>query len=75
MSASAEKLNLIETILRVEDMDVLNQIKKLLAAKKFRATACERKIIPRKAGTMKGLIVRMSDDFDAPLDDFKEYME
>ncbi|MDX1909480.1 MAG: DUF2281 domain-containing protein [Bacteroidia bacterium] len=29
---------------------------------------------PRKAGLAKGLI-RMSPDFDEPLDDFKAYME
>lgn len=28
----------------------------------------------RRAGTMKGLVVYMADDFDAPLDDFKDYM-
>ncbi len=28
----------------------------------------------RKFGTLKGLITYMADDFDAPLDDFKEYM-
>lgn len=28
---------------------------------------------PRKIGTAKGK-VRISDDFDAPLDDFKDYM-
>lgn len=28
----------------------------------------------RKAGSAKGLI-EMSEDFDAPLEDFKEYME
>ena len=28
----------------------------------------------RKAGTMKGLVAYMADDFDAPLDDFKDYM-
>ena len=28
----------------------------------------------RKAGSAKGLI-HMADDFDAPLEDFKEYME
>ena len=25
-------------------------------------------------GCMKGLVVYMADDFDAPLDDFKDYM-
>jgi antitoxin (DNA-binding transcriptional repressor) of toxin-antitoxin stability system len=29
----------------------------------------------RKIGNAKGLILSMADDFDAPLDDFKEYME
>jgi hypothetical protein len=29
----------------------------------------------RKFGSMKGLVVYMADDFDAPLEDFKEYME
>ena len=27
-----------------------------------------------KAGSAKGLILYMADDFDAPLDDFKDYM-
>jgi hypothetical protein len=29
----------------------------------------------RLFGSMKGLVLYMADDFDAPLDDFKEYME
>lgn len=29
----------------------------------------------RKLGTLKGTVIQMSDDFDAPLDDFKEYMQ
>ncbi|MGM9507638.1 DUF2281 domain-containing protein [Larkinella sp. GY13] len=28
----------------------------------------------RKLGTMKGLVTYMADDFDAPLDDFKDYI-
>ena len=28
----------------------------------------------RKLGTMKGTVLFMASDFDAPLDDFKEYM-
>jgi prevent-host-death family protein len=30
---------------------------------------------PRQLGTLKGTVVYMAPDFDAPLDDFKEYME
>ena len=29
----------------------------------------------RKIGNAKGLVLNMADDFDAPLNDFKEYME
>lgn len=29
---------------------------------------------PRKLGTLKGTVRSMAPDFDAPLDDFKEYM-
>lgn len=30
---------------------------------------------PRQLGTMKGSVVYMAPDFDAPLEDFREYME
>ena len=30
--------------------------------------------IHRKVGNAKGLILSMADDFDEPLDDFKDYM-
>ena len=29
----------------------------------------------RKLGTLKGTVTYMAPDFDAPLDEFKEYME
>jgi hypothetical protein len=29
----------------------------------------------RRLGTLKGTVQQISADFDAPLDDFKEYME
>lgn len=29
----------------------------------------------RQLGTMKGTVLFMAPDFDAPLDDFREYME
>jgi Protein of unknown function (DUF2281) len=28
----------------------------------------------RKFGSMKGLVVKITDDFNAPLEDFKDYM-
>jgi len=30
---------------------------------------------PRQLGTLRGTVLHMAPDFDAPLDDFKEYME
>ncbi|HWX40957.1 MAG TPA: DUF2281 domain-containing protein [Blastocatellia bacterium] len=30
---------------------------------------------PRQPGTLRGTVVYMAPDFDAPLEDFKEYME
>lgn len=30
---------------------------------------------PRVPGTLRGTVLYMASDFDAPLDDFKEYME
>jgi antitoxin (DNA-binding transcriptional repressor) of toxin-antitoxin stability system len=30
---------------------------------------------PRKLGTLKGSVLYMAPDFDAPLEEFKEYME
>jgi prevent-host-death family protein len=29
---------------------------------------------PRRPGTLKGTVLYMAADFDAPLDDFKDYM-
>ncbi len=29
----------------------------------------------RQFGSMKGLVIKMADDFDAPMEDFKEYMQ
>jgi antitoxin (DNA-binding transcriptional repressor) of toxin-antitoxin stability system len=30
---------------------------------------------PRQAGVLKGTVLFMAPDFDAPLDDFQDYME
>lgn len=31
--------------------------------------------VPRKSGTLRGTVLYMAPDFDAPLEDFKDYME
>ena len=35
----------------------------------------QRKQTPRRPGTLRGTVKYMAPDFDAPLDDFTEYME
>jgi antitoxin (DNA-binding transcriptional repressor) of toxin-antitoxin stability system len=35
----------------------------------------EKVLKPRQPGTMRGTVLYMALDFDAPLEDFKEYME
>jgi len=30
--------------------------------------------LPRRPGTLRGTVLYMASDFDAPLEDFKEYM-
>lgn len=35
---------------------------------------CKREKKERKFGSMKGLVKHIADDFDAPLEDFKDYM-
>ena len=30
---------------------------------------------PRQPGSLRGTVLHMAPDFDAPLDDFKEYMD
>ena len=30
---------------------------------------------PRRLGTLKGTVLHVAPDFDAPLEDFREYME
>ena len=30
---------------------------------------------PRRPGTLRGTVLSMAPDFDAPLDEFREYME
>jgi len=37
--------------------------------------AAQRQQSPRHPGTLRGTVQYMAPDFDAPLDDFKEYME
>ena len=52
----------------LDDMENGHLIEKTIKA----VTRIEKK--PLQFGCMKGLVLYIADDFDAPLDDFEEYM-
>lgn len=59
----------IATALTGEDVLILQNQEPLLKLSRIKSSK-----VRRKRGSAKGLVI-MADDFDAPLDDFKEYME
>ena len=70
MNLAEHKLSLFRQIDALPE-DVLFKIEDLILKSKFKMD----KQTKRHAGCMKGLVVYMADDFDAPLDDFKKYMK
>lgn len=68
--ASAELVQLVEAALKGEEVVIFKDNQPV--AKLTLLEPTQRR--PAKAGSAKGL-VWMSDDFDEPLEDFKEYME
>lgn len=65
-------LKQLET-LPASQQQVLLDFAEYLVRKYAAAKPSEKK--KRQAGTLKGFLVYMADDFNAPLDDFKEYMQ
>jgi hypothetical protein len=59
-------------ILEPKAKKLLDDLANLNLIKLEKTAAPKRK--KRKFGSMKGLVVKISDDFDAPLEDFKDYM-
>lgn len=62
------------TILEPEAAAMLDDMasKKLIKLSKSGNNGAEKQ--PLQRGCMKGLVLYMADDFDAPLDDFEDYM-
>jgi antitoxin (DNA-binding transcriptional repressor) of toxin-antitoxin stability system len=67
--AQAKLPQLLQQLRPGEEFTITNHGQPLAQVKKVEATSW-----PCKAGSAKGMI-RMAPDFDAPLDDFREYME
>lgn len=66
---------LINEVKGMTDQDINEVIDfiRFIKIRSFRTDTAIKKTKYRKAGRLQGKI-RMSEDFDAPLDDFKEYM-
>ncbi len=62
------------TILEPKAVRMLDEMEneKLIEITKPSKNGGEKK--PLQRGSMKGLVLYIADDFDAPLDDFEEYM-
>ena len=69
MNVEIQKLELIEWILKLQDPSA---IKELLKVKKVNP---DKKISTRKFGGGKYIFTYVAEDFDEPLEDFKEYMK
>jgi hypothetical protein len=70
MTLAEHKLYLFRQIDELSEESLL-EAKKLIAQLKSKQEQKPK----RQAGCMKGFVTYMAEDFDAPLDDFKEYME
>lgn len=60
------------TILNPKAKKLLDGLEALQLIRLEKTPASKKK--DRKFGSMKGLVVYIADDFDAPLEDFKDYM-
>ena len=69
MNIAEHKLNLFRQIDELPEESLI-ELEKLISQLKIN----KKPVSKRQFGCMKGLVVSMADDFDAPLDDFKEYM-
>jgi antitoxin (DNA-binding transcriptional repressor) of toxin-antitoxin stability system len=69
--AQAQLAKLIDQLHPGEELIITRNLKPI--ARLIAEAKAERPL--RQLGTMKGSVLYMAPDFDAPLEDFKEYME
>ena len=71
MNVDAQKLEIIEWVSRLKNDQIIREILKL-REKEIEQTE---KHPVRKFGSGKHIFTYIADDFNEPLEDFKEYME
>ena len=69
VNIAEHKLSLIRQIDQLPEESLI-ELEKLISQLQI----SKKPVSKRQFGCMKGLVISMADDFDAPLDDFKEYM-
>lgn len=69
MNVDTQKLEIIGWVLDLKDPEIINEIINVKKKKSKPLTA------GRKFGCGKGIFTYVSDDFDEPLPDFKDYMK
>jgi hypothetical protein len=70
MNIAEHKLNLFRQIDELSEESLIELEHIILQLRVNKKPASKQRLL----GCMKGLVIYMADDFDAPLDDFKEYM-
>ncbi len=74
MSTLTLKTVLQQKIAQIEDVDLLAALQVIIDSSTFSKSTPNPKSKKRKFGCGKGIFTYISDDFDEPLEDFKEYM-
>ncbi|MEZ4887933.1 MAG: DUF2281 domain-containing protein [Chitinophagales bacterium] len=79
MNLQAKKLELISQLVYVEDESIIQQIDGLIkkALQNVSISLKTKEVstpIPLKFGAAKDMIQYMAEDFNEPIDDFKDYM-
>ncbi len=68
MNIAEHKLNLMRQIDELPEESLI-ELEKIISKLQLNKKPKSKRLV----GCMKGLVEYMADDFDAPLDDFKEY--
>ncbi len=64
-----------ELLANLESGDELIITQNHQPVKRLTVSEPAKQLQPRKPGTLRGTVLYIAPDFDAPLDEFKEYME
>ncbi len=75
VSIKEAKAKLSELIHKLQPGDEVIITEKNVPVARLVPAVSSRQRQPRRPGTLRGTVLYMAPDFDAPLEDFKEYME